>query len=386
MRKILFATVALSCMMAIGARTMHAQALRLDDAIRNAVGELSRGIEPGTSLAVLSIQAGSDRMSDYIINEMIAGFLGRGGFTVVNRAQIELLEEELDFNMSGLVDDATAQSIGRFIGVQSIVTGTFEPIGAFFHFRVQVIEVETAIIRSVYSVSIISDGIIESLLEGTGIRVARRIWSLGGGVLLDIGRLGSVGRENQNPLDWRLDEFGIRYLGFGGWFFADARFVELSIGIMGGPLTVRERNAWTNITWSGDETQEIQGSFIALDISLLGKFPFALGRSGVSLFPLAGIGYSIVLASNVDGRMNMGSRMLFVENAASLSTFSIKFGGGADFDLSENVFLRTSVLGNYRFAAGRFSEVADDMENPPNLNVNNGGLGVTVKLGIGFRL
>jgi len=74
----------------------------------------------------------------------------------VNRAQIELLEEELDFNMSGLVDDATAQSIGRFIGVQSIVTGTFEPIGAFFHFRVQVIEVETAIIRSVYSMNILA--------------------------------------------------------------------------------------------------------------------------------------------------------------------------------------------------------------------------------------
>jgi len=49
-------------------------------------------------------------------------------FSVTRRA------DSKTFQFHGLVDDATVQSIGRFIGVQSIVTSTFEPIGAFFHY------------------------------------------------------------------------------------------------------------------------------------------------------------------------------------------------------------------------------------------------------------
>jgi len=167
MKKILLVVGMLSCMIATGIETAHAQQARLDDAIQSAATTLSAGIDTDARIAILAMQAGSVRMSNYLINEMIAAFVGVGGFTVVNRAQLDLLAGELHFSMSGYVDDATAQSVGRFLGVQSIVTGTFESLGGFFRFRVQVVEVETAIIRGMYTADVQGDAVI-AYLQDTG--------------------------------------------------------------------------------------------------------------------------------------------------------------------------------------------------------------------------
>jgi len=166
MKKMLLTVGLLSCMMVLGTENAHAQQVRLDDAIRNATTTLSGNIGANARIAVLAVQADPVRMSDYLINELIAAFVGLGRFTVVNRAQLDLLASELHFNMSGYVDDMTAQSIGRFMGVQSIVTGTFESLGGFFRFRVQVVEVETAAIRGIYTADVQNDAVI-AYLRGT---------------------------------------------------------------------------------------------------------------------------------------------------------------------------------------------------------------------------
>jgi len=160
-----------SFLLVIGGKTVHAQHIRLDDAVRNAVEELSSGVQGDIRLAVLSIEANSDRMSTYLIDELISAFVGMRRFTVVSRSQLDLLSEELHFSMSGLVDDATAQSIGRFMGVHFIVTGAFEPLGDFFRFRTQIIEVETAAIRGVYTANVQNDTVIASLLGEAGVPV-----------------------------------------------------------------------------------------------------------------------------------------------------------------------------------------------------------------------
>jgi len=172
MKRALLMTGVLAYMLAIGTETAHAQQVSLDDAIQNAATELSAGIGAGTRIAVLAMQADPVRMSNYLIDEMIVAFVRAGRFTVVNRAQLDLLAGELHFNMSEWVDEMTAQSIGRFMGVQSIVTGTFEPIAGFFRFRVQVIEVETAAIRAVYTANVRNDYVI-SYLRGVTSPAAR---------------------------------------------------------------------------------------------------------------------------------------------------------------------------------------------------------------------
>ena len=151
----------------------HEGQASLDQTLRNAAAQLSAvpGIERGSRIAVLSMRADSVRLSNYLVDEMIVALMGVGGqgFAVVSRSDVELalVREQLDFDMSGEVDDQTAQRIGRFMGVQFIVAGEFEPIAGFFRFRARIVEVETSAIRGVYAANVRSDDIIAYLRGGS---------------------------------------------------------------------------------------------------------------------------------------------------------------------------------------------------------------------------
>ena len=167
MKKIL----AMACMVALGAGMASAQTVSLGSAIRDVATELSPGIERGTSVAVIAVQADSVGMSDHLINGLIAALFdmrGAHGFEVVSRSHIELLMAEQNLSMSGLVDDASAVSIGRFAGAQYIITGAFSPFGDSYRFTAQMIEVETAFFRGISTADVQNDNTVSALLGAAG--------------------------------------------------------------------------------------------------------------------------------------------------------------------------------------------------------------------------
>jgi len=212
-------------------------------------------------------------------------------------------------------------------------------------------------------------------------------FSFGGGFSFDGGRLGGVLYEwSGSGAGWSSSESELHFVnhqGFGGHIFFDATFVELSIGLMGGPAHwgMHEEVEWTENGDSGSGVwrEYDSGRFLALDFSLLGRLPIAIGDGNVSVFPLLGIGYNIVLRS----RTLDGEDMFEYTNdhsASSLSTFRLQFGIGGDFDITSNVFFRLSILGNYRFAPSLFRDWADDWDGD-----HRGGFGGSMRMGIGFR-
>ena len=68
MGKILSVAITLACMLLIGTKATQAQSqtVSLDEAIRNAVVELSDGMERNTGIAIVSMEAGSDIMSSHL--------------------------------------------------------------------------------------------------------------------------------------------------------------------------------------------------------------------------------------------------------------------------------------------------------------------------------
>jgi len=171
MKKLLLLLV---CTLALGAKTVDAQAVSLSDAIRNASVELSAGVGPNTRVAVVSMRADSVRMSNHLIDEMIMAFVATQRLLVVNRAQLDIIAAELHLGLDGWIDDATAQSIGRLAGVQTIFTGAFEPFGNIYRLRIQAIEVETAIIRNIHTVDVRNDDSVSALLGAAGRTPPRR--------------------------------------------------------------------------------------------------------------------------------------------------------------------------------------------------------------------
>jgi len=100
-----------------------------------------------------------------------------------------------------------------------------------------------------------------------------------------------------------------------------------------------------------------------------------LARGDITLFPLLGFGYNIVLSSRLRGGRSH-------PEPSRLNTFRIKGGMGGDFDLSERLFYRVSVLGAYRFLSRQTRDWADNNDRRDA----SGGFGVIVKVGVGFRL
>ena len=147
--------------------TKIAQTVKLDAAINGAVDELSKNLNKGSKAAILTIRSASMRMSSYIIEELASVFVNQRLVTMVDRAQITPLQQEYNFQISGEVSAVSAQAIGKKLGAQSVLTGSFESVGNYYRFRVQVIDVETAAIMFTHSVNVRNDAAVASLM-GSG--------------------------------------------------------------------------------------------------------------------------------------------------------------------------------------------------------------------------
>jgi len=164
MRKFLCMAGILIGVLIFGTEVYAQTTVNLDNAVNNAVKEFSNNLKKGSNIAILTMRCDSARMSNYIIEELISVIVNQRNFTVVDRAQLDLIQKEMNFQMSGEVSDSSMQAIGKKIGAQAIVTGTFEPVGNYYRFRVRVIEVESAAILISYSANVQNDHVVASLM------------------------------------------------------------------------------------------------------------------------------------------------------------------------------------------------------------------------------
>jgi hypothetical protein len=139
MKKIVFVVILTVLAHFVSAQTKT----NLDRAISNIVTNLSQRLDQNDSVAVLNIEAPTKELSDYIIDELSIGLINLN-IKIMERRSLRALEQELNFNMSGSVSDETAQRIGHYIGVQTIISGLFSSFGNDYRLKVQATSVETA--------------------------------------------------------------------------------------------------------------------------------------------------------------------------------------------------------------------------------------------------
>jgi TolB-like protein len=123
----------------------------LDTAIRETSDYLNNNITHGNKLVILNFQSNFPALSEYIIDELTANTVNDRVFTVVDRANLSLIQQETAFQMSGEVSDETAVSIGQKLGAQTIVSGTVSKIGDLYRLRVRALDVATASIQGQFN-------------------------------------------------------------------------------------------------------------------------------------------------------------------------------------------------------------------------------------------
>jgi TolB-like protein len=138
-------------------------ALSLDAALNNSTSYFSGRIPANTKVVVLNFSSKWADLSDYIIEELTGYIVNEGKLTVVDRQNLETIRKEMDFQLSGDVSDETAQSIGKMLGAQTIISGSITAIGNAYRLRVRAISVETAQILGMQNVDVAQDSRIAAL-------------------------------------------------------------------------------------------------------------------------------------------------------------------------------------------------------------------------------
>jgi hypothetical protein len=140
------------------------ESMVLDTAIMDSVDFFSSKLPSGSTIAVTNFEAETKELSDFIIQELLVAFANTGTVRVVERNRLEMLESELNFNMTGSVSDDTAQGIGRMIGAQILFSGSISPYRDMYRMRVQAIVVETAEVIGTRTINIKYDPTLTGLL------------------------------------------------------------------------------------------------------------------------------------------------------------------------------------------------------------------------------
>jgi hypothetical protein len=144
----------------------------LTTALDSSVPYLISQIPVGAKILVLNFSADTVTLSNYLVDEITVRLVNDSNFTVVDRRDLDIIRQEMDFQMSGEVSDETAVGIGKKIGAQSIIFGSMERTGSLYHLRTRTIEVETARIQAIRNNLIEQDAFL-AVLAGTGKKTNR---------------------------------------------------------------------------------------------------------------------------------------------------------------------------------------------------------------------
>jgi len=156
--------ILLAAMLTLGAETALARPIDLEVAIMRVAAELSRGLEAGAEIAVISFGADSIDMSSYIIDGLIIAFAGMGEFAVAGRPRLDASAREMPFRTDAEIDDAEARRIGQFMGVRAVIAGAFESRGDFFVLGARAIEVEAGAVLAAHYAAVEADNVVAFLL------------------------------------------------------------------------------------------------------------------------------------------------------------------------------------------------------------------------------
>jgi TolB-like protein len=116
----------------------------LDEAIHEAAIDIAYNIPQGSKIAVLKMNTDLVNLSNYIIEELSLTLAKEKRLILLERKDLDIIENEINFQYSGEVDDDSLISIGHKLGAEYLVTGSFVNSGTYYRLMVNAINVKTA--------------------------------------------------------------------------------------------------------------------------------------------------------------------------------------------------------------------------------------------------
>jgi len=123
----------------------------LDIAIIKSAQDIIARVPANTKIALFNISSNDIMLTNYVIEEISVFLVSRANFIVLERNNLEIIEAEQRFQLSGSVRDEDILSIANKYGATSVVSCSITGEGNFRRLRVRTLEVETGIVQSLTS-------------------------------------------------------------------------------------------------------------------------------------------------------------------------------------------------------------------------------------------
>jgi len=162
-----------------------------------------------------------------------------------------------------------------------------------------------------------------------------------------------------------LDIASRRTIGGGVYALLDATFAEANVGILFGNMKHGYFGEWDDNPLS----------LLYLTLGIYGKYPIRL--SNFHLFPILGVQFDFCLSALQDGEVIFSNPL---DRADFFNRFWIKFGIGADFNLTERLYLRPSFLYGFNFGTRNDRDVKEYNSKESSFHH-----GLDIRIAIGFR-
>lgn len=137
----------------------------VDNALKQAAQQFSSSLKSGTTVAILGISSSYGELSEYMLGELTTNVVQLRKLKVVTRANLDVIKKEMNFQLSGEVSDETMQQLGAKTGAETVISGTFKPLGTFYVLDIQAFDVTTAMIQDTYRVTVSDDETLDILTK-----------------------------------------------------------------------------------------------------------------------------------------------------------------------------------------------------------------------------
>ena len=140
-------------------------AVDINEALDTAAKQFSSSLKAGTTVAIVGIASDTEAMSEYLLDEMTIRIVQNRKLTVADRANLEAIKKEMNFQLSGEVSDATMKEIGAMVGADVVIHGNLNKIGDIFMLTLQALDVTKATVLDMYRKNVELDDISMRLMN-----------------------------------------------------------------------------------------------------------------------------------------------------------------------------------------------------------------------------
>jgi hypothetical protein len=171
----------------------------------------------------------------------------------------------------------------------------------------------------------------------------------------------------------KAEDYNAHFVGGGLFAFFDATYVEADVGLLFG-----NHNNDKTSDMSDEQKKGLDITYLRL--ALYGKYPISMGN--FTLAPMAGIDGLIGLGGKAYGEKVPNDALKLDKFQERVNNFWIRLGASADFNLTEEIYLRPAALYGIRFNTTDEKDTLDLAKDNLSAIV---GHGLEIRVAAGYK-